>query len=115
MLVGACGPDPTAPRGSHDQASPLARLGTKTSVATSATLAIDDALTRLLGSLDEGTAAALKGPLTAVRATLGSGDRAALTGAIAVARQALGGCMPLADDPDLAAVSLALDAAANGQ
>jgi hypothetical protein len=80
--------------------------------STDAVIAIDDALTRLLGSLDEETAGALKGPLTAIRAALISRDRGTLTGSLAVARLTLAGSAPRADDPDLAAISLALDAAA---
>jgi hypothetical protein len=117
LLVGACGPDLTAPREPHRAAPPPAVVAAKVDATTVAVVAIEDAVTRLVGSLDAATAASLRGPLTAVNAALKSRDAAALTGSIAVARQALAGPAALNDDraPDLAAISLALDAAASGQ
>lgn len=116
LLVGACGPDSTAPTVPRSAAKPPAAVAAKVN-ATGATVAIDDALTRLLGSLDAATSTSLKGPLIAVNAALKSRDAAALAGAIAIARQALVGPIALNDDraPDLAAIGLALDAAASGQ
>jgi hypothetical protein len=117
LLVGACGPDLTAPRETHRAVLPPAVVAAKVDATTGATVAIEDALTRLVGSLDAATAASLRGPLTAISAALKSRDAVALTGAIAVARQALAGPAALNDDraPDLAAISLAVDAAASGQ
>lgn len=117
LLVGACGPDLTAPRESHRAVLPPAVVAAKVATTTDATVAIEDVLTRLVGSLDATTSASLRGSLTAVSAALKSRDAAALTGAIAVARQALVGPAALNNDraPDLAAISLAVDAAASGQ
>jgi hypothetical protein len=116
LLLGACGPDSTAPGEPRSAASPPTAVAAKVTVTGGATVAIDDALTRLLGSLDASTSTALKAPLIAVNAALKSRDAAALAGAIAVARQALAGPAALNDDraPDLAAIALALDAAASG-
>jgi len=111
-LVNACGPDPTATSGSPDMTAPTSANAAKTSATITATIAIDDALTRLLESLDVDAALALKGPLTAVKAALQSRDAAALNGAIAVAREALAGDPLATDMADLAAIALALDAAA---
>lgn len=117
LLVGACGSDLTAPREPYRVAPPPAVVAAKVDATTGATVAIEDVLTRLVGSFDAATSASLQGPLIAVSAALKSRDAAALTGAIAVARQALAGPAALNDDraPDLAAISLALDAAASGQ
>ena len=117
MLIGACGSDLTAPRDPHRASLPPAVVAARVDATTGAAVAIDDVLTRLVGSLDAATSAALRGPLTAVDAALKSRDAAALTGSIAVARQALVEPAALNDDraPDLAAISLALDAAASGQ
>ena len=116
LLVGACGQDLTAPRESQG-AAPPAVVAARVDATTDATAAIEDALSRLVGSLDATTSASLRGPLTAVNAALKSRDAAALTGAIAVARRALAAPAALNDDraPDLAAIALALDAAASGQ
>jgi hypothetical protein len=117
LLAGACGPDPAAPREARIASPPPAVVAAKATSKTSATVAIDDALTRLLGSLGAPTASSLYGPLTAVKVALTSRDAAALSGAVAVARNALAGPAALNDEraPDLAAVSLALDAAASGR
>jgi len=117
LLVGACGQDLTAPRDSHRAVLPPAVVAAKVATTTDATVAIEDALTRLVGSLDPATSASLRGPLTALSAALKSRDAAALTGLIAVARRALAEPAALNDDraPDLAAIALALDAAASGQ
>jgi hypothetical protein len=117
LLIGACGPDSTAPAEPRRPAELPAAVAAKGSTTGTATVAIEDALTRLVGSFDAATAASLKGPLTAVSATLKSGDLAALPGALAVARQVLASPLALNDAraPDLAAISLALDAAASAK
>ena len=121
LLVGACSTDPTAPRETsiaHVASAPPAAVAAKASTkTTSATVTLDDALNRLLGSLDAPTAKSLYGPLTAVKAALTSSNAAALNGAMAVARNALAGPAALNDEraPDLAAIALALDAAASGR
>jgi len=117
LLAGACGPDSTAPGAPRSAAERPAAVAAKVSTTDGAAVAIDDALTRLLGSLDASTSASLKAPLIAVNAALKSRDAVALVGAIAVARQALARPAALNDDraPDLAAIALALDAAASGQ
>jgi|SRR5690349_1486126 len=114
LLVGACGPDPTAPREPSDATPPAAAAAAKVSEANGTIVAIDDALTRLLGSLDAATAASLKGPLSAIKAALQTSDGAGLGGAITVARQAVNGAAA-PNDPDLAAISLVVDAAASRQ
>jgi hypothetical protein len=77
-------------------------------------VAIDDALNRLVPSLDVETADLLKGPLTAVKAALGTGNAGAVSGALAVATAALASPMAANDErvADLTAIALALDAAA---
>ncbi|HEX6630347.1 MAG TPA: hypothetical protein VF048_04615 [Gemmatimonadaceae bacterium] len=117
LLASACGPDPTAPRETRIASPPPAAVAAKASTRTNATVAVDDALTRLLGSLDAATASSLNGPLIAIKAALKSGDAAALSGAVAVARNALAGPVALNDEraPDLVAISLAVDAAASGR
>lgn len=111
ISAGACAPDSIAPRGNDTLAPPSDALAAKTSATSGAAVAIDDALSRLLPSLDPEVSESLQGPLIAVQATLKSRDLAALAGAISVARQALGQNPTFADDPDLVAISLALDAA----
>ena len=66
LLAGACGPDSTAPRAPRSAAEQPAAVAAKVSTTNGAAVAIDDALTRLLGSLDAATSASLKGPLIAV-------------------------------------------------
>ena len=79
----------------------------------SPSVAFDDALDRLIPSLDAETADALKGPLTAVKAALGTGNTDAISGALAVATAALSSPMAANDEriADLTAIALALDAA----
>jgi len=117
LLVGGCRPDPTAPGEPLNVAGSPAAVAARMSGTGDAAIAIEDALTRLLGSFDPVTSALLKGPLTAVDAALKNGNGAALAGAIAIARQALTQPGVLNDDraADLTAISLALDAAASGQ
>lgn len=121
LLVGACGIDPTAPRETsipHIASPPPTAVAAKASTkTTSATVTLDDALTRVLGSLDAPTATSLYGPLTTIKAALTSRDATALNGAVAVARNVLAGPAALDDEraPDLAAIALALDAAASGR
>jgi hypothetical protein len=110
-LLGACGPDPTSPRPHERVTPPSAAVATETAGTTGASAAIEDALTRLLPSLEPTTAELLKGPLLAVRSILRSQNNPALTDAISGVRAVLAHCAPLADDPDLAAIALALDAA----
>jgi len=114
VVLSACGSEPTAAPARLIADATAAALATKASVSANPTIAIDDALTRVVAGLDETTAASLKGPLTAVKAALKSRDSAAIQGAIAVARQALATPAAANDDraPDLAAIALALDAAA---
>ena len=113
-VVAGCAREPTAPRPDVVVELPPAAVAAKASVSANPTIAIDDALNRVLGALDEETATSLKGPLTAVKATLKSRDLAALQGAILIARQALTAPAAANDEraPDLAAIALALDAAA---
>jgi hypothetical protein len=81
--------------------------------AASPSVAIDDALNRLVPSLDAETAGVLKGPLTAVKAALSTGNEGAIDGALAVATAALAGPLAANDErvADLTAIALALDAA----
>ena len=112
LVLMACSGDPAAPtpqvmledgvhaaKGSTSKGSPV--------------VAIDDALNRLVPSLDAETAGLLKGPLTAVKAALGTGNAGAINGALAVATAALERPMATNDEriADLAAIALALDAA----
>ena len=117
LFVGACGPDPAAPGEPRSVVAPPAAMAAKVTGTGGAAVAIEDALTRLLGSFNAATSASLRGPLTAVNAALKSRDAVALAGAVAVARQALARPAALNSDraPDLAAIALALDAAASGQ
>ena len=113
VVLSACGREPTAPTlvTAHPPSTAFAATA---GVSASATIAVDDALSRLVAGLDAPTAALLKGPLTAVKAALGSRNAAALQSAIAIARQALAGPTAANDGraPDLAAIVLALDAVA---
>jgi hypothetical protein len=109
----ACGSEPTAtPAVVIPNMAPegLAARGQ----STTSTIAIEDALSRILPGLDDATASALKGPLTAVQAALKQRDGAALQGAIALARETLDGPAGAKEEQasDLAAIALALDASA---
>ena len=112
LVLFGCSSDPAAP--SARVAQPDGAQAAKGSTSgTSPVVAIDDALDRLLPSLDVETAEALKGPLTAIKAALITGNAGAVAGAAAVARAALSAPVAADDEraPDLAAISLALDAA----
>jgi hypothetical protein len=113
VVLSACAREPSAPT-LVTADPPSTALAAKAGVTANPTIAVDDALSRLVAGLDTATAASLKGPLTAVKAALSGRDAAALQGAIAVARQALAGPAAANDAcaPDLAAIALALDAAA---
>lgn len=112
VLVAGCSSDPAAPTAhvAVDEGVHAAKGSTN----ASPTVAIDDALNRLLPALDAETAGVLKGPLTAVKAALGTGNTESITGALAVATAALSGPMAANDERvvDLTAIALALDAAA---
>jgi hypothetical protein len=114
VALSACGSEPTVTRARVSADPPPAALAATVGASASPTIAIDDALSRIVSTLDAPTAASLKGPLTAVKAALKSRDAAALQGAIVVAREALASPAAANDDraPDLAAIALALDAAA---
>jgi hypothetical protein len=110
LLVG-CSGDPASP--SARAAQPDGAQAVKGSANnTSPAVAIDDALDRLLPSLDAETAKTLQGPLTAIKVALNTGNAGAVAGAAAVARAALSDPIAADDEraPDLAAISLALDA-----
>lgn len=113
VVLSACAREPTAAT-LLTADPPSTVVAAKAGVSADPTIAIDDALSRLIAGLDTTTAASLKGPLTAVKAALGSRNATVLQGAIAVARQALAGPAAANDAraPDLAAIGLALDAAA---
>jgi len=113
VVLSACAREPTASTVVTAD-PPSTALAAKAVVSVSPTIAIDDALSRLVAGLDATTAGLLKGPLTAVKAALSGGNASVLQGAIAVARQALAGPAAANDAraPDLAAIALALDAAA---
>jgi len=113
VVLSACAREPSAPT-LVTADPPSTALAAKAAVSASPTIAIDDALSRIVAGLDATTAASLKGPLTAVKTALGNRNAAVLQGAIAVARQALAGPAAAKDEraPDLAAIALALDAAA---
>ena len=113
VVLSACGREPTAPTAVTVH-PPSTAFAAKAVVSASPTIAIDDALSRLVAGLDATTAGSLKGPLTAVKAALSSRNAAVLQSAIAVARQALAGPAAANDAraPDLSAIALALDAAA---
>lgn len=112
MLLAGCRGDPASPtaRVALGDGVHAAKGSTKNA---SPSVAIDDALERLVPSLDVETAGALRGPLTAVSAVLGTGNTDAINGALAVATAALSGPMAANDEriADLAAIALALDAA----
>lgn len=111
----ACGSEPIAVASHATPDAPAAVFAAKAADAPSPTIAIDDALSRLLPALDASTAASLKAPLIAIGTALKSGDAAALRAAITVARQALARAATVngALAPDLDAVGLSLDAAAS--
>ena len=112
VLLAGCGGDPASPtaRVALDDGVHAAKGSTSKG---SPVVAIDDALNRLIPSLDAETAGLLKGPLTAVKAALASGNAGATNGALAVATAALASPMAANDEriADLAAIALALDAA----
>ena len=116
VVLSACGSEPTGVFAPSMELRTPSALAAKGAGTTSPTIAIDDALSRIVESLDEATADALRGPLTAVKAALKSRDGAALDGALAVAWAALATPAAANDEraPDLAAIALALDAVAAG-
>ena len=75
-------------------------------------VAVDDALQRLLPTLDAATARSLSGPLTTISVVLNSKtkDYAALKGAIAAANAALAIALARNDEsaPDLGAIALVI-------
>ena len=117
VVLGACGSEPTGSVAPTMEVFPPSVLAAKAVGTTSSTIAIDDALARIVESFDATTAGALTGPLTAVKAALKSRDAAALDGALVVAWAALAIPGIATDDraPDLAAIALALDAVAATQ
>lgn len=111
-LVLGCSGDPAAPPASV--ALPEGAQAAKGSgKGASPTVAIDDALNRLVPALDAETAEELKGPLTAIKAALKGSDGSALEAAATVAEAALSRALARNDEyiADLTAISLALDAA----
>ena len=112
VLLAGCSGDPASPtaRVALEGGVHAAKGSTKNA---SPSVAVDDALDRLIPSLDAETADALKGPLTAVKAALGTGNTDAISGALAVATAALSSPMAANDEriADLTAIALALDAA----
>ena len=110
----ACGSEPTAATVRANREPPARVSAAKTATTPSPMIAIDDAVARVVPSLDAATGSLVKGPLIAVAAALKAGDSAALRTAIVIARQAL--ARPAAANdalaPDLDAIALALDAAA---
>ena len=114
FVLSACGSEPTSAPPAAGAERPPAVAAAMGGALANPTIAIDDALSRLIPALDAPTAALLTAPLRAVASALKSWDAAALKGAIAVARQALARPTAANDDraPDLAAIALALDAAA---
>lgn len=114
VVLSACGSEPTGSVAPTMEVFPPSVLAAKAAATTSPTVAIDDALSRIVESFDATTAGALTGPLTAVKAALKSRDATALDGALAVAWAALALPTVANDDraPELAAIALALDAVA---
>ena len=112
VVLMACSGNPAAPapRVVLEDGVHAAKGATNTA---SPSVAIDDALNRLVPSLDAETAGVLKGPLTAVKAALSTGNEGAIDGALAVATAALARPLAANDErvADLTAIALALDAA----
>ena len=112
LFIAACSEEPTAP-------VPVAVVAAgarapKESVSPS--VAVADAIDRLLPALDAETAASLQGPLNSIAALLKQKgkDRSALKAAIVAAEAVLATPLAANDEraPDLAAIALALAAAA---
>ena len=112
LILAGCGADPAAPSARVAQLDG-AQAAKGSAGSASPVVAIDDALDRLLPSLDVETAGELKGPLAAIKTALTTGNTGAIRGAAAAARAALSAPLAANDEraPDLAAISLALDAA----